>query len=149
MDGCDAMLSGSLRRIRPTHLHRRLLKVVFISSSWHRPSSFGLKLVLSQNIREILRRHVVYNILRSASDIRQHSQPYITRLIGHTSLNSQLCFVVLLCWHPVVFYPIKVPLTFFSRFWIYVAVCSTVAFLSHLQGRWRIPYGWYLDHQSC
>lgn len=46
MDGCDAMLSGSLRRIRPTHLHRRLLKVVFISSSWHHSSSFGLELVL-------------------------------------------------------------------------------------------------------
>ena len=79
---CKAVLVidwGSLLRTCPIHFHRRLVMMVPMSSCLHLFSRSSLEIFWGQNMRRILRRHVVWkdrSLLRSASVILQHSDPY-------------------------------------------------------------------------
>ena len=56
------MLSKSLRRTCPIHLHRRRMMMVSMHSCWHWASSCRLEMVSGHDIRKILRRFLVWKV---------------------------------------------------------------------------------------
>lgn len=102
------------------------LSLVFISL---RSSSSFLEIVLGQNIREITRRHIVWNIdnllkigLRHMPDPKPYKQGW-----QDTNFKFASLFFMLYCANfPRSFLRLKVPFALFNRFWILLFISPSL-----------------------